>query len=299
MPIHFPAKFDVNASVDLKTFTSIKVGGPALYLAKSGDQDVFAELFRFAKSRNLRFLCLGHGTNVFFPQTGFPGLVVVIDFRRIDYDGDKRISIEAGASLKELNMTCQKYSLTGCEFTSGIPGTVGGAIYGNAGAYGSAVSDKLVEAKILTTDGQINTVGKKYFQFDYRHSFLKKSHEIVLQATFEFQKDDPETIKNKVFEILEMRRKKLPSRDVFTAGSYFKNLVKSDGSREAAAIYLDAIGSKETLVGDAAVFHNHANILINKGNAAAQDILQLEEILKDRVFERFGIRLEREVMFIE
>lgn len=295
----FPPKFGVANNVPLKEFTTIGVGGPARYLARVEDSRLFVELYQFCRKNKIRFLPLGHGTNVFFADEGFNGLVAVVAFSGLEYDGASCITVEAGAALKTLNQACLAHSLTGCEFTSGIPGTVGGAIYGNAGAYGSAVADILTEAVIMEPDGTILHVDNDYFGFDYRYSRLKETGSVVLSATFRFSKGDPEKIKIRVDEILALRRSKLPSHTVPTAGSYFKNLVKPDGSREAAAIYLDRIGSKSISVGGAGVHEKHANIFYNKNRATAKDILKLEEILKDKVYREFGIRLEREVMYIE
>jgi UDP-N-acetylmuramate dehydrogenase len=120
-----------------------------------------------------------------------------------------------------------------------------------------------------------------------------------LEAEIEIRQGDPRTIQEKVDEIIALRRKKLPPDDWWTAGSYFKNIKDEYGNPTAAAMYLDAIGSKQISVGDAAVFQGHANIFYNKGNATAADLLQLEDILKKRVYEKFGVQLEREVMYVE
>ena len=138
-----------------------------------------------------------------------------------------------------------------------------------------------------------------FFRFSYRYSELKRTHDYILEAEFEFEKGEPLEIENKINEILKLRRQKLPPEDLPTAGSYFKNIKDKFGNATAAAKYLDAVGSKQTCVGDAAVFKGHANIFYNKGNATAADLLRLEDILKKRVFEQFGILLEREVMYIE
>lgn len=299
MNTFFPQKFHVRQNVALADYTSIRVGGKAAFFVEINSQDQFIELVQFCSRKNIRFLTLGGGTNVFFPESGFNGLVAVIKFDAIKVHPDDRVTAEAGASLSALNQACIDHALTGFEFSSGIPGTVGGAIYGNAGAYGNAVSDYLVAAKIIMPDGMVQTVDNAFFNFSYRTCQLKKNNAILLQAEFQFQKGDPHKIKKQVDKILTKRRKKLPPPDIATAGSYFKNIVDEDGKRTAAAIYLDAVGSKQTSVGDAAVHPKHANIFYNRGHASAADLLRLEEILRQRVLEKFGIRLEREVMYIE
>lgn len=299
MPIQFPQQFNILPNIKLSNYNTIKVGGNARYFTVVKDQSILVDLYRFAFLEKIRFLALGHGTNVFFSKEGFNGLVAVLDFKNIFYEEKNFITIQAGAALKDLNETCLKHALAGCEFTSGIPGTVGGAIYGNAGAYGNSIADRLWEATILTIDGHVKKVDNSYFKFDYRYSALKKNPAIVLDATFKFQHGDQQEIKSKIDNILTKRRKKLPSHTVPTAGSYFKNILKSDGTKEAAALYLDQIGSKTICVGDAAVHHKHANIFYNKGNTTAEELLELEKILQEKVYNQFGIRLEREVMFIE
>lgn len=295
----FPQKFHVQQNVALSNYTSIRVGGNAAFLVEVNNQTLFIELFQLCLQKNVRLLTLGGGTNVFFPESGFDGLVAVIKFDNITVHSDGRVTAEAGAPLSALNRVCIDHSLTGFEFSSGIPGTVGGAIYGNAGAYGNAVSDYLIAAKILTADGVVQTVDNAFFNFSYRTSQLKQNQAILLQADFQFKKGERAKIQKRVDEILEKRRKKLPPPDIATAGSYFKNILDEQGKKTAAAIYLEAVGSKQTHVGDAAVHQKHANIFYNRGHATAADLLRLENILRQRVLEKFGIRLEREVMFIE
>ncbi|NOY61161.1 MAG: UDP-N-acetylmuramate dehydrogenase [Calditrichaeota bacterium] len=299
MNISFPQKFHVRQNVALSEYTSIRVGGKAAFLSEINDQNSFIELFQFCLQENIRLLTLGGGTNVFFPESGFDGLVAIIKFNNITVHADDSVTAEAGASLSALNRVCVDHALTGFEFSSGIPGTVGGAIYGNAGAYGRSVSDCLIAAKILTPKGKVQNVENNYFHFSYRASQLKKNGAILLEAEFQLQKGEMAEIKKRVDEILALRRKKLPPADVATAGSYFKNILDEHGNKTAAAVFLDAVDSKQTSVGDAAVHQKHANIFYNRGHATASDLLRLEEILKQRVLDKFGIRLKREVMYIE
>ncbi len=295
----FPQKLEVRPNVALADYTSIRVGGRAAFLVEINSQAQLIELVQFCLSENIRFITLGGGTNVFFPESGFNGLVAVIKFDAIKIHPDERVTAEAGASLSALNQTCIDHALTGFEFSSGIPGTVGGAIYGNAGAYGNAVSDYLIAAKIVMPDGVVQMVDNGFFNFSYRTSQLKTNHAILLQAEFQLRKGERAKIQKRVDEILAKRRRKLPPLNIATAGSYFKNILDKHGEKKAAAIYLDAVGSKQTSVGDAAVHQKHANIFYNRGHATAADLLRLEEILRQRVLEKFGICLEREVMYIE
>ena len=299
MAFNFPKHIQVYENIPLERYTSIRIGGKAQYVAEVYSQDDLIDIYQFCCQQNIRFLILGHGTNVFFSQKGFPGLVAVLKFEKIENCGDYLVRVDAGAPLSKLNRYCLDNSLAGFEFSSGIPGTVGGAIYGNAGAYGKNVGQHLQRAKIMLPDGSVKHVNKDFFEFAYRYSRLKRDPAIILDAEFLFQPGEYQVINEKRKGILELRRKKLPSKDVPTAGSYFKNIKDDFGNPIAAAKYLDAIGSKETSVGDAAVHQKHANIFFNKGHATAEHVLRLENILRDRVLDQFGICLEREVMYIE
>ena len=297
--VTFPPQFSVRTQAPLKDYTHIRIGGPAHYLAEIGDQNIFVELYRFCRQIGLPFLALGDGTNVFFPQSGRDGLVAVIRFDKATTVAKNAIVAEAGAGLEQITALCIENGLSGFEFASGIPGTLGGAVFGNAGAYGSNIGELVTRARILTPEGRVELVGGDFFRFAYRHSYLKEFPAIVLQAELQLAKGDPHKIAARCQEILDIRREKLPPPETPTAGSWFKNIDCGKERRTAAAVYLEAVGSKATSVGDAAVHPKHANIFYNKGCATADDMLQLQEILQKRVFERFGILLEREVMYLE
>jgi len=297
--LDFPAHFHIREQVSLSDYTTLKVGGAADYLAEVIDQTQLIELYRYCRNYQLRFLAIGDGTNIFFPESGFRGLVAVLRFDKIASLGKQSVVVEAGATLKHLVQFAIDNSLSGLEFATGIPGTVGGAIYGNAGAYGSNVGELLTRAKVLTQEGKLAFVDRDYFRFAYRYSGLKTNPAIVLQAEFQLDKGDNVEIKRRCDEIITIRNKKLPPPEIATAGSWFKNLKDKDGGPIAAARYLDAVGSKQTKVGDAAVYIKHANIFYNRGHATASDMLKLERELQQRVQREFGIRLEREVMYID
>ena len=297
--IEFPPQFNIQRDVLLAKYTNIGIGGPADYLSVVTDQNVFVELYRFCREQNLRFLAIGDGTNIFFPEDGYRGLVAVIKFDRVSTFAKHAVVAEAGATLDQIRHLCINEGLSGFEFASGIPGTIGGAIYGNAGAYGNNVGEILTRAKILTGDGRVKFVEQDYFRFSYRHSELKVNPAIVLQAEFQLAKDDPQKVKDRCDEIITIRTRKLPPSEIKTAGSWFKNIKDEFGNATAAARFLEAVGSKSTRVGDAAVHIKHANIFYNRGKATSTDMLKLEEILQQRVKESFGIRLEREVMYLK
>ena len=297
--IDFPAKFNVRKNISLKKFTSIQIGGHSDFLTIIYTKNQFIELFKFCKLHGIRILPIGQGTNLFFSDAGFKGIVAVLAFDKIEAKSENIVIAEAGAPLSELNVFCINHSLTGFEFTAGIPGTVGGAIFGNAGAYGHSVGGCLVRAEILTADGKVELVNRHFFEFSYRSSNLKKYPRIVLKAEFKFNHGNRAEIKREVNKILSQRRQKLPPPELPTAGSYFKNLKDEKDIPIPVARLLDDVGGKKFCAGDAAVYQKHANIIYNKGQATANDVLKLETILKKRVYEKFGVNLEREVIYVE
>lgn len=296
--IDFPPYFNIQKKVQLYQYNNIRIGGPADYLTIILDQHLFIELYNYCLRINVPFLAIGSGTNILFTEQGFRGLVAIIKFDKITTVNKNKLVAEAGATLDQIRLVCINNGLSGFEFASGIPGTLGGAIYGNAGAYGNNIGQLLTRAKILTAEGKIKFVDRNFFKFSYRHSDLKNNPSIVLQTDLQLQKGDPLEIKKQSDEIIEIRTKKLPPANTATAGSWFKNLKDKHGDGIAAAKLLDAVDSKNISFGDAAVHNKHANILYNKAHATAVDILQLEHILQQKVDERFGVKLEREVMLI-
>ena len=299
MMISLPETFETIEGAPLSEYTTLKVGGRAERLVPVRDQREFLDLLGVCRRRGVRFFPLGGGSNVFFSDKGFRGVIALIRFSRLKLEAGGRVRAEAGISLERITRLCLRHSLTGFEFATGIPGTLGGAIYGNAGAYGRAIGDILVRARIAAGDGRVREVGRDYFGFAYRHSRLKEEPAFVLDADLQLAPGDLESIRGRVREIADLRRVKLPPWSTPTAGSYFKNIKDETGSATAAAIYLEAVESKKASVGDAAVHPKHANIFYNKGRATAADILALEELLRSRVWRRFGICLEREVIYVE
>ncbi len=295
--IEWPAHLDIRHNMPLKSCTKIRIGGPARYYTQITTREKLLEITQLCRKYHIRFIPMGAGTNVLFADEGIDGLVAVLALDQID-DKNNVLTVQAGVSLKQLVDFCAGKNLTGIEFAAGIPGTVGGAVFGNAGAYGKAVGDILTSAVLLTPEGKIIRATKNQMVFTYRSSRLKKSKEIVIEATFSLKRGEKSKILEEMDGILRLRQRKLPADSAKTAGSWFKNIKDAEGNATAAAIYLDAVGGKKTAVNDAGIFQKHANIFINHGNASARDMLQLEEILKNRVYEKYNIILEREVMYI-
>lgn len=281
----------------LEQHTSLRVGGPAAVFLDVFSHRAVETAHQLCRALGMPFLPLAGGTNVFFGQAGWPGCVARIRFDAVRRGAGGTVVAEAGATVAQLTHFCIEAGLSGFEFASGIPGSIGGAVYGNAGAYGHSIGEILRSARILTPEGTVEAVPGDFFRFAYRRSLLCEYPAVVLEVELALVPGDRGAIQRACEQILEIRGWKLPPPETPTAGSWFKNVETDEGRRIPAAIYLDAVGSKETRVGDAAVHPKHANIFYNAGRARADDFLALEEILRGRVLERFGIRLEREVRY--
>jgi len=292
-------EFSPQIDGSLRDICTMGVGGEADFIIRVRTRAGLVSLFRQCRELGVRLVPIGHGTNVFFTDGRVKGVVAVVSFAGIEMREDGVLAAAAGTSLSDLLEFSFRRSLAGLELFSGIPGTVGGAVSGNAGAYGADIGSRLVRAEVLDESGNTRIVGNDFFDFRYRDSVLKRRSAILLEAEFRLEEGCEADLRKRSEEILELRRRKLPSPGIRTSGSYFKNICLPSGDREAAASYLDRIGSRECSVGDAVVFEGHANIICNRANCRARDILRLERILADRVRERFGISLDREVVYIE
>ena len=220
-----------------------------------------------------------------------------IDIKGIDLISEIEISCCAGEDFMTLIDFAADNSLTGLEFAAGIAGTVGGAVAGNAGAYGGEIKDVLTEITIVDSKGEIKKLSTKQCQFEYRSSYFKNSNDIITCIKIKLDLGDSTTIKDKIEEILLIRRSKHPV-DGKTAGSFFKNIIDPNEKygKIPAGRLLEEAGVKGLMVGGAAVYEKHANMIINKNNATSKDIRDLADILKQKVFDKFGITLEDEVV---
>jgi UDP-N-acetylmuramate dehydrogenase len=286
---------DLKRNERLAPHTTFDIGGEAEFFYVARRPEDLIKAIQAAKEARIRFFVLGGGSNVLVSDSGFRGLVIKNRCDRVFLD-DESIACQSGAWLDDVvSLGCEN-SLSGMEFAAGIPGTVGGAVYGNAGAFGKAVGDLLTEAVILTRQGRMERVEKGYFEFGYRESKLRKTKDVLLSATFELNKGEKEKIEGEVKKNLEERRKRLPQKEK-SAGCFFRNVV-GNGTKVAAGFLLEQIGAKKMHQGDAAVFGKHANILINSGKAKAKDIRGLADSLKKGVKEKFDMDLEEEVVYL-
>jgi len=233
-----------------------------------------------------------------FDDMGFRGLIIKNCMKRINRRQREEIEVSSGTSLRDLLLFCVEEGMGGLEFLAGIPGTIGGAVFGNAGAFDQEIGVFLKKALILDDRGKKTEVNREYFNFGYRWSSLKKKHNVLLGVVLRLQARNKEKIKNMIEKNLEIRKRKHPPIDTPCAGSYFKNPILPGSKKVPAAFYLDQVGAKNLRVGGAAVYSGHSNFIINRENASARDVLCLASELKRKVKEKFGIELKEEVIFL-
>lgn len=289
----------LETSVVLREYSHFRIGGPADYFFEAFTLEELEKAVLAARRYSVSYYVIGAGCNLLFDDEGFRGLIIRNAAKGLGLRKD-RTEVEAlsGTPLEELVDFCLENSLGGFEFLAGIPGTVGGAVYGNAGALERCIGDFLKDALLLNEKGKEVKVKKDYFAFHYRYSFLKQKHDLLLKAVFILGQGNKDRIREKIEENLKNREKKHPSKDTAYAGSYFKNPIFPDGEKVPAASLMDQVGAKALKVGGAAVSSAHSNFIINQKNATSRDVRTLAEEIKCRVKEKFGITLEEEVIHL-
>ncbi len=293
---------DARFDVPLCEHTSFGIGGPADLFVETLSAVDLARALVASRSRGLDVLVLGGGTNLLVSDDGFEGIVIKPNNDTVSLSED-RSRVTAGASTRADQLVDQMVAagLGGLEFAAGLPGSVGGAVAGNAGCFGSTFGDRILAATAVDGNGKIIQIdGPEAFGFDYRCSTVDREGWILVDVTLAVEATDPAALAAIAQGHKETRRTRHPARGAKTAGSYFKNLPPGPkgGHRRAAGALLEQVGAKEMSVGDAAVFEKHANILINRGSARAEDVLELASQMALRVKERFGLVLEPEVRFV-
>ncbi|MBE6798630.1 MAG: UDP-N-acetylmuramate dehydrogenase [Ruminococcaceae bacterium] len=274
----------------MREHTSFLIGGPADLFIEVADVNKMPQLLALLKECDVPFTVVGRGTNLLVSDEGIGGAVVFMADESLNFDGET-VTAAAGVKLTKMCVEAKVLSLSGFEFACGIPGTVGGAVYMNAGAYGGEIKDVIVSCTSLTQDGKVVTRTADELALGYRTSIFKTNGEIILSAAFKLIKGNKETIRSTMEDLLQKRKAKQPV-EFPSAGSTFK---RPEGYFAAALI--EQCGLKGYSVGDAEVSVKHSGFVINKGNATAADVLQLIEDIKKTVFEQTGVNLEMEVIF--
>ncbi|MFH1844744.1 MAG: UDP-N-acetylmuramate dehydrogenase [bacterium] len=292
----FPAQLLVD--VPLRELTTFRIGGPALGVGLIQTHDDARKFQAIAAEHDLPLAFLGDGSNVLADDRGFCGLILKMEVPTFEIHGDT-VTVGAGVRFDNLIERCLAAGLVGLEFASGIPGTVGGAVVGNAGCYGHEISEFLVAATVLRADGRLETVGPEDLVFSYRNSRLKGSTDLLLEAELQLRQGDNTAALQARQEHLASRGRKHPVHEP-CAGSYFQNLPPriSGGKRRAAGELLEAVGAKEMQVGGAAVFAKHANIIINADGASCRDVQALAARMRTAVADRFEVQLQEEVRYL-
>ncbi len=276
-------------------YTTFGIGGPADVLAEVYTERALQEVVRSAVDSGLRWLLIGGGSNLLVGDTGFRGLVIVNRIEHLVVDGH-RITAGAGCDLGEVVEAAREHSLTGLEFAIDIPGTVGGAIRGNAGAFGRNVGEIVTRIRLLEGTTLVDRAPSE-LGFAYRHSRLKENTHIVVETEFALAPGDRAEM-DRVMGQHAAQRARRKEKGLNTAGCFFKNPVLPDGTKIAAGQLLETAGAKEIREGGAGVHAYHANYIVNKGGASAQEVLRVAREMKRRVEEANGIALEEEVMVV-
>ena len=269
--------------------TSFRIGGPAAMAFPSSCEEL-VKLYRFCLERQIAPLILGAGTNVLAPDEGLGRLVICTkDLDKVSDLGNGCISAECGVLLARLACFARDLGLTGLEFAHGIPGTVGGGVYMNAGAYGGEMCQVVVKTTALLPDGTLWQVEGEAHDFSYRHSVFEEKQAVVLKSEFQLSAGDPEMITQTMQMLIQKRRGSQPL-ELPSAGSTFKRPVGG-----YAAALIDQAGLKGKGVGGAAVSEKHAGFVVNMGGATAADVLATMKMIQETVEKNSGIRLEPEV----
>ncbi len=277
----------------MKKHTTFRIGGPADYYLCPHSTEELQKILQICRENNIDFFILGNGSNLLVSDKGYRGAVIQLwkNFSDIMVE-ETAVTVKAGALLSKVAAEALEEGLTGMEFASGIPGTIGGAVVMNAGAYGGEMKDIIKEVTVLTKKGEILTLSKEEMKFGYRTSAVKEKGYVVISVVLQLEKGDKEEIR-KVMDDLKERRVTKQPLDMPSAGSTFK---RPEGYF-AGKLIMDA-GLRGFSVGGAQISEKHCGFVVNKGNATAADVLGLIGEVQKRVQEQFGVVLEPEVKFL-
>ncbi|WP_002144965.1 UDP-N-acetylmuramate dehydrogenase [Bacillus cereus] len=276
----------------LKNHTHIKVGGKADVFVAPTNYDEIQEVIKYANQHNIPVTFLGNGSNVIIKDGGLRGITVsLIHITGVTVTGTTIVA-GCGAAIIDVSRIALDHCLTGLEFACGIPGSVGGALYMNAGAYGGEVAFVLTEAVVMTGDGDLRTLTTDEFEFGYRKSVFSNNHYIILEAKFELQEGVREEIKEKMDDLTFKRESKQPL-EYPSCGSVFKR-----PPNNFAGKLIQESGLQGKRIGGVEVSLKHAGFMVNVDNGTAQDYIDLIHFVQKTVEEKFGVKLEREVRII-
>ena len=277
----------------MSAHTTFRAGGPARYFVTPEGENELAAVLAACREAEKAYYILGNGSNLLVSDAGYPGVMILLGSQFTEVvcpEGEPGVyELGAGVLLSRAAREAQKDGMTGFEFAAGIPGTVGGAAVMNAGAYGGELKDVLESVRVMTPDGEVKELKTEELDLGYRHSCIPERGYIVLSARIRLEKGDPEAIRVRMDELAAKRREKQPL-EYPSAGSTFK---RPEGYF-AGKLISDA-GLKGFSVGGAQVSEKHAGFVINTGNATAADVIALTDAVRDKVFEKYGVKLELEI----
>ena len=278
----------------LSAHTTFRIGGPASFYMIPENAEEIREGIHFAKEREFPFITIGKGSNMLFPDEGYHGVVIEIGsgMNEIEYSGAGKIRAQAGALLSAIASEAARHSLTGFEFAGGIPGTLGGAVVMNAGAYGGEIKDCIVSARVMDSAGNESTLSREQLELGYRTSVIQSRGDLVLEAEFQFETGDPREIRERMKELNAKRRDKQPL-EFASAGSTFK---RPEG--HFAGKLIEDAGLRGYRIGDAQVSEKHCGFVVNRGHATAKEVLAVICDVQKKVLESSGVKLEPEVKII-
>lgn len=283
---------DIYENVFMSNYTSFKVGGPVDYLVTPESIGQLQQIIFLCRQYNSNYYIIGNGTNLLVSDKGVKGVIIKLSKLNNITVKEDRVIAEAGAPLASVSFTSGKASLTGLEFASGIPGSIGGALAMNAGAYHGEMSQVVEKALVMDDEGNTISLTNDELELGYRTSVVLTKNYIVLEVTFKLAKGDYSAIKSKIDTLTRLRKEKQPL-EYPSAGSTFK---RPEGY--FAAKLIDDCGLKGTTIGGAQVSEKHAGFIINKGDATASDILELINFVTKKVENNFNVNLHPEVRIL-
>ena len=284
---------NIRSQESMAKHTTFRIGGPVPFFVTPETVEELGQLVLLCKAEKVPFFILGHGSNLLVGDDGMDGIVIQLcdKFAHLEITG-RRVTAQAGVMLSKLGQVLKEAQLTGFEFAAGIPGTLGGAVVMNAGAYGGEIKDIIELVQLMDSDGNLLQKTGEEMQFSYRHSIVEEQGYIVLGATLVLEQGEKRQIEARMEELAQARRSKQPL-EFPSAGSTFK---RPEGYY-AGKLIMDA-GLRGYQVGGAQVAEKHCGFVINRGDATAADVAQLMSEVCTRVYEQFKVELEPEVKLV-
>lgn len=287
------SKEKIKQNEPMKNHTSFKIGGPAEFFVKVNSVEELKELLQLCEINKIPLTIVGNGSNLLVLDNGIKGIVLKIELKQIQIkdieEGKVEVIVDSGVQLGLLAQNLLKEEISGFEELSGIPGTIGGAVVMNAGAHGKEMKDIVTEITAIDYNGNMHIFTNEESEFSYRHSKFLDEKYIILQVKLLLEKEKREEIKSKMNEYAKYRKEKQPI-EYSSAGSTFKR-----GTDFITAKLIDDAGLKGYSIGGAKISEKHAGFIINTGNATAKDVLDLVEYVTDKVYEKFGKKIELEI----